>query len=107
MVWKKLKDRNNVIALLLAAIAVVLVFRLIAPDNGQRILQRPVGKQAYKEHIGGCSEGLFLDRYGREIAGNRPGYVVEIAKTEIVEEKISDVAQDLVGYWTATRSISG
>ena len=97
MVWKKLKDRNNVIALLLAAIAIVLVFRLI---QLQIVSGEYYSDLSEKKRIRNISvdapRGLFLDRYGREIAGNRPGYVVEIIKTEIVEEKISDVAQDLV-----------
>ena len=97
MVWKKLKDRNNVIALLLAVIAVVLVFRLIQLQivSGEYYSDLSENKRIRNISVD-APRGLFLDRYGREIAGNRPGYVVEIIKTEIVEEKISDVAQDLV-----------
>ena len=78
MVWKKLKDRNNVIALLLAAIAIVLVFRLIQLQivSGEYYSDLSENKRIRNISVD-APRGLFLDRYGREIAGNRPGYVVK------------------------------
>ncbi|MFA6669842.1 MAG: penicillin-binding transpeptidase domain-containing protein, partial [Bacillota bacterium] len=98
MVWERLKDRNNVIALLLALIAVVLVFRLVQLQivNGEYYSDLSENKRIRRIAVE-APRGLFLDRYGREIAGNRPGYVVEVVKTEIVQETISYVAQELVG----------
>ncbi|NLO25717.1 MAG: penicillin-binding protein 2 [Clostridiales bacterium] len=97
MVWKRLRDRNNVIALLLAIIAVVLVFRLVQLQivNGEYYSDLSENKRIRRIAVD-APRGLFLDRHGREIAGNRPGYVVEIMKTEIVQETISYVAQELV-----------
>ena len=97
MVWKKLRDRNNIIAMLLAFIAVTLVFRLIQVQivKGEYYSDLSENKRIRQISVE-APRGLFLDRYGREIAGNRPGYVVEILKTEVVQEQISEVAQELV-----------
>jgi penicillin-binding protein 2 len=97
MIWKKLKDRNNIIALLLAFIVLILVFRLIQLQivDGEYYSDLSENKRIRRIAVE-APRGTFLDRYGREIAGNRPGYVVEILKTEIVQEQISGVAQELV-----------
>jgi penicillin-binding protein 2 len=97
MIWKKLQDRNTVIALFLSLIAAALVFRLIQLQivSGEYYSDLSENKRIRRIDVE-APRGLFLDRYGREIAGNRPGYVVEIVKTEIVQETISEVAQDLV-----------
>ncbi len=97
MIWKRLQDRNNVIALLLALIAITLVFRLIQLQivNGEYYSDLSENKRIRRIEVE-APRGQFLDRYGREIAGSRPGYVVEIVKTELVQERISEVAQQLV-----------
>ncbi len=97
MVRKRLRDRNNVIAILLVGFVVVLIFRLIQIQivSGEYYSDLSENKRIRIIDVE-APRGLFLDRYGREIAGNRPGYVVEIVKTEVVQESISYVAQELV-----------
>lgn len=97
MLWKRLKDRNNVIALFLIFVAAVLVFRLVQIQIVSGAYYNDLSENKRIRLIASeAPRGLFLDRYGREIAGNRPGYAVEIVKTEIVQETISYVAQELV-----------
>ncbi len=97
MLLKNLKNRYNVIGLILIILMTALIFRLFQlqvvqygyySDLSENKRIRKIEVQAPR--------GLFLDRYGREIAGNRPGYAVEIVKTEIVDERLNQVIQHLV-----------
>lgn len=97
MVRERLRDRNNVIAILLIGFVLILMLRLIQIQivSGEYYSDLSENKRIRIIAVE-APRGLFLDRYGREIAGNRPGYVVEIVKTEVVQESISYVAQELV-----------
>jgi len=97
MLWKKLMDRYNVIALVLIVLMIALISRLFQLQVVQSEYYSDLSenKRIRKIEVE-APRGLFLDRYGREIAGNRPGYVIEIVKTEIVDEKLNYVVQSLV-----------
>lgn len=97
MLFKKLKNRYNVLALILVLLMTSLVFRLMQLQivQGEYYADLSENKRIRKLEVE-APRGLFMDRYGREIAGNRPGYVVEIVKTEVVDEKLNDVIRSLV-----------
>lgn len=97
MLLKYLKDRNNVIALILIILLIALIMRLFQLQvvNFGYYSDLSENKRIRKINVE-APRGLFLDRYGREIAGNRPGYVIEIVKTEIVDEKLNYVVQNVV-----------
>lgn len=97
MFWKKLLDRHNLIGLFLGLLAFALVLRLVQLQivQGEYYNDLSENKRIRSIEIE-SPRGAFLDRFGREIAGNRPGYVIEIVKTEIVDEKINYVIQATV-----------
>ncbi|MBA1335230.1 MAG: Peptidoglycan D,D-transpeptidase MrdA [Firmicutes bacterium] len=97
MFWKKLLDRHNLIALFLGLLAFALVFRLVQLQIVQGEYYNDLSEnKRIRRIVIEAPRGAFLDRFGREIAGNRPGYVIEIVKTEIVDEKINYVVQKTV-----------
>jgi penicillin-binding protein 2 len=97
MLWKKLLDRYNVIALFLSLLVFALVLRLVQLQVVQGDYYNDLSENKRIRRIEVESpRGSFLDRFGREIAGNRPGYVVEIVKTEIVDDKLNNVIQKTV-----------
>jgi penicillin-binding protein 2 len=98
LLLKKLLDRNNILALILSLLAIALVSRLIQLQivQGDYYYDLSENKRIRQINVE-APRGSFLDRFGREIAGNRPGYVVEISVAEVIDDRLVDVLEQTVG----------
>ncbi|MCG8482522.1 MAG: penicillin-binding protein, partial [Clostridia bacterium] len=92
-----LKDRNNQIMMFIIFLMSVLVIRLFSltivqgqewRDESDNIRVRQIYTSAPR--------GEIRDRYGRVLAGNKPSFVVQIVRNNLIDEKINDIAIDLL-----------
>ncbi|SES74865.1 penicillin-binding protein 2 [Natronincola peptidivorans] len=97
MIFKKLKDRYNIITLIFIILLIVIVFRLatIMIVEGEQYREEAENR-IFKTLPLPAPRGEIRDRYGRLIAGNRPSFTVQIMKSEVVDEKINEVALNII-----------
>ena len=97
MLFKKLKDRYNIISLVFAVIIVVIILRLMVLMivEGQNYREQAENR-IFKNIPLGAPRGEIRDKYGRLLAGSRPSFTVQIMRNEIDSEKMNTVALKLV-----------
>jgi penicillin-binding protein 2 len=81
---EKLKDRYNIIMIVISAMLVVLLFRLatLTIVEGDKYREMSDNKRV-KEIATTAPRGEIRDRYGRLLAGNKPSFTVQILKDEL------------------------
>ncbi len=93
----KLKDRYNILLIILASIFLIIVFRLatitIVDGDSYRL---KADTNRIKEVPIPAPRGEIRDRYGRLLAGNRPSFTVQIMKDELDRKERNDVALNLI-----------
>ncbi|SDK58143.1 penicillin-binding transpeptidase domain-containing protein [Natronincola ferrireducens] len=97
MIFKKLKNRYNVIILTYILVFVVILFRLatIMIVQGEEYREQAENR-IIKTIPLPAARGEIRDRYGRLLAGNRPSFTVQIMKNEVIDEKINEVSLKLI-----------
>ncbi|MGV8154760.1 MAG: penicillin-binding transpeptidase domain-containing protein [Alkaliphilus sp.] len=97
MIPKKLKNRYNVIIITFLMLFVIVILRvaslMIVEGEEYRELSE---NRIFKNIPLTAPRGEIRDRYGRLLAGNRPSFTVQIMKNEVVDERINEVALDIV-----------
>lgn len=93
---EKLKNRYNLLALFFVLFGCVIVYQLINlqivnGDSYYNSSQRRVTKQ----RTIASQRGNIMDRYGVPIAVNRQGFIVQIVKADLDDEKFNEVALEL------------
>jgi len=80
----KLKDRHNILSIILIIILVVISFRLatLTIVQGDYYRQESDTKRLKQLSIT-AQRGEIRDRYGRLLAGNRPSFTIQIMKDEL------------------------
>lgn len=81
---EKLKNRYNIIMIVISAMLVVLLFRLatLTIVEGDKYREMSDNKRV-KEIATTAPRGEIRDRYGRLLAGNKPSFTVQILKDEL------------------------
>lgn len=94
---EKLKDRYNQIILFFAIFIFVLFARLFTLTivEGEKYKELSDNIRIKKIPIS-APRGEIRDRYGRLLAGNKPSFTVQIMKNELIDEKINEVAVNLL-----------
>ena len=97
MLFKKLKDRYNIILFVFAIIIVIIILRLAALMivEGQNYREQAENR-IFKNIPLGAPRGEIRDKYGRLLAGSRPCFTVQIMRNEIDSEKMNAVALKLI-----------
>src|SRR5690554_2352937 len=97
MIFKKLKDRYNVIILIFVIVLLIIEFRLatIMIVEGEHYREQAENR-IIKTIPLPAPRGEIRDRYGKLLAGNRPSFTVQMMKNEIVDEKINEVALTII-----------
>lgn len=97
MIFKKLKDRYNVIILIFVMILVIIELRLatIMIVEGEQYREQAENR-IIKTIPLPAARGEIRDRYGRLLAGSRPSFTVQMMKNEIIDEKINEVALTII-----------
>ncbi|QUH26058.1 penicillin-binding transpeptidase domain-containing protein [Serpentinicella alkaliphila] len=97
MIFKKLEDRYNVAILVFGIICIIILLRLmsimIVRGEEYRIQAE---NSIFKTIPTSAPRFEIKDRYGRLLAGNRPSFAVHIMKNEIIDEKINEVALNVI-----------
>lgn len=95
--FKKLKDRYNVIILIFSIVFLIIQFRLatIMVVRGEEYRQEAENR-IFKTIPLPAARGEIRDRYGRLLAGNRPSFTIQMMKNEVVDEKINEIALTLI-----------
>ena len=95
--FKKLKDRYNVIILIFSIVFLIIQFRLatIMVVRGEEYRQEAENR-IFKTIPLPAARGEIRDRYGRLLAGNRPSFTIQMKKNEVVDEKINEIALTLI-----------
>ncbi|MFA5527605.1 MAG: penicillin-binding transpeptidase domain-containing protein [Peptostreptococcales bacterium] len=99
---KWVKNRNNQILLLFLILFSALILRLFSLTVVQGEQWRNASdnirvKQIYMPTL----RGEIRDRYGRVLAGNKPSFVVQIVRNNLVDDKINDIAIELISILEA------
>ena len=80
----KIKNRYNIIALVLAILMFILSFRLATLTIAQGDYYRDLSdNKRLKEIYTTAPRGEIRDRYGRLLAGNKPSFTVQLLKDEL------------------------
>ncbi len=97
MLFKKLKDRYNIILLVFAVVIAIIILRLadLMIVEGQNYREQAENR-IFKNISLGAPRGEIRDKYGRLLAGNRPSFTVQIMRNEIDSEKMNTVALKLI-----------
>ena len=97
MLFKKLKDRYNIILLVFAIVIAIIILRLadLMIVEGQNYREQAENR-IFKNISLGAPRGEIRDKYGRLLAGNRPSFTVQIMRNEIDSEKMNTVALKLI-----------
>ncbi len=100
MFIKKFEDRFFVVSVVFVIIFCVIIFRLasIMIVDGESYREQAENR-VFKSIQLAAPRGEIRDRYGRLLAGNRPSFTVQIMKNEIVDEKINEVALQLISIF--------
>ncbi|ARE87332.1 Peptidoglycan synthase FtsI precursor [Clostridium formicaceticum] len=93
----KLENRYNVTILIFSLIFVIILFRLatIMIVQGEHYREQAENRIFKTIPLPGA-RGEIRDRYGRLLAGNRPSFTVQMMKNEVVDEKINEVALNVI-----------
>lgn len=96
---KKLKNRYNILAIVLASMFLILSFKLatLTIVRGEELRQKSDAKRVRELSIT-APRGEIRDRYGRLLAGNKPSFTVQILKDEINNKNVdrNDIILQLV-----------
>ncbi|SNS96442.1 penicillin-binding protein 2 [Anaerovirgula multivorans] len=97
MLLEKLKDRYNIIILSFSIILLIILFRLatIMIVEGEQYREQAENR-IYKTIPLPACRGEIRDRYGKLLAGNRPSFTVQMMKNEVGDEKINEVALNII-----------
>ncbi len=92
-----MSDRNNQILLLVVFLMCSLILRLFSltivhGEEWKNASDSIRVKQIYTS----APRGEILDRYGRVLAGNKPSFVVQIVRNNLIDEQINQVAIELL-----------
>lgn len=94
---KWLKDRNNQIMLVIIFLMSSLVIRLFSLTIVQGEEWRNASDNIrVKQIYTSAPRGEIRDRYGRVLAGNKPSFVVQIIRNNLVDEQINEEAIKLL-----------
>lgn len=92
-----LKDRNNQIMMFIIFLMSVLVIRLfsltIVQGQDWKVESDNI---RVRQIFNSAPRGEIRDRYGRVLAGNKPSFVVQIVRNNLIDDKINDIAVDLL-----------
>lgn len=94
---KWFNDRNNQIMVFIIFLMSVLVIRLFSLTivQGQRWKDASHNIRVRQIYTS-APRGEIRDRYGRVLAGNKPSFIVQIVRNHLNDEKINDIAIDLL-----------
>lgn len=97
MIFKKLKDRYNIIILIFVMVLLIIQFRLatIMIVQGEEYREQAENR-IIKTIPLPAARGEIRDRYGRLLAGNRPSFTVQMMKNEVIDEQINEVALTII-----------
>lgn len=99
--FEKMKNRYNIVALILAILMIALSFRLAILTIAEGDYYRDIAdNKRLKEIQITPPRGEVRDRYGRLLAGNRPTFTVQLLKDEF---NIKDVDKKNNGILTLVR----
>ncbi|SCY15781.1 penicillin-binding protein 2 [Alkaliphilus peptidifermentans DSM 18978] len=97
MLLKKLNDRYTITIITFFLIIAIIIFRLASIMIVEGETYRELAEnRIFKSIPLSAPRGEIRDRYGRLLAGNRPSYTIQIMKNEIVDEKINEVALNII-----------
>lgn len=96
-IFEKLKDRYNILILGLILMFLVIIFRLatltiVMGDEYRKLSDTKRVKQISIT----APRGNIRDRYGRLLAGTKPGFTVQIMKDEINNNRFNEIALKLI-----------
>ena len=94
---EKLKDRYNIVIVILAIIFMIMTFRLatLTIVHGEEYRKISDSKRV-KEIPISARRGNIVDRYGRILAGTKPSFTVQVMKDELDKDKFNDTALKLM-----------
>ncbi|KAB3535913.1 penicillin-binding protein [Alkaliphilus pronyensis] len=97
MLSQKLKDRYTITLIAFFIVITIITFRLasimiVEGENYRELAENRIFKSIPLT----APRGEIRDRYGRLLAGNRPSFTVQFIKNEVVEDKINDVALEII-----------
>ncbi|MCC5911586.1 MAG: penicillin-binding protein [Clostridiaceae bacterium] len=97
MIFKKFEDRYNVIIAAFTCIFLIILFRLatVMVVQGEEYREQAENR-IYKTIPLPAARGEIRDRYGKLLAGSRPSFTIQIMNNEVVDEKINEVALNLI-----------
>ncbi len=94
---KWLSNRNNQIMIMIVFLMSSLVIRLFSLTivNGEE-WRNASDNIRVKQIYTLAPRGEILDRYGRVLAGNKPSFVVQIMRNNLIDEQINEIAIELL-----------
>ncbi len=93
----KLKDRYNILFILLSIIFLIIIFRLakLTVVEGEKYREISENKRMKNIPIT-APRGEIRDRYGRLLAGNKPSFTVQVMKDELTDGNLNNTALELM-----------
>lgn len=94
---KFFRDRFSILSFLVIIMVLVIAYKLFTLQvvNGAYYNQESE-KRLLRVNIINAPRGEILDRFGRVLANNRPGFTIEISKTKTDDKTINNVLLEII-----------